>query len=137
MASATPAAFSAVLSAFANTWFSMDPTNGTPSFQPAAVAPSPVFARCPPHIQPTISRLFSEWPNDALEAVALKFLKDVDIKAEQRTHIMSICKTFHQNVRDLSAQYAKDAGRVNYVTPTSYLELITAFTTLLASKRNE
>jgi hypothetical protein len=30
-----------------------------------------------------------------------------------------------------------EAGRINYVTPTSYLELITAFTTLLASKRAE
>ncbi len=30
-----------------------------------------------------------------------------------------------------------EAGRINYVTPTSYLELITTFTTLLASKRAE
>jgi dynein heavy chain len=29
------------------------------------------------------------------------------------------------------------AGRRNYVTPTSYLELITMFTTLLSAKRSE
>ena len=30
---------------------------------------------------------FSEWPNDALEAVALKFLKDLDVEAKQRTQV--------------------------------------------------
>ncbi|GAX74205.1 hypothetical protein CEUSTIGMA_g1654.t1 [Chlamydomonas eustigma] len=80
---------------------------------------------------------FSEWPNDALEAVALKFLKDLDVPPTQRTNIMSMCKMFHENVRQLSEQYLKEAGRINYVTPTSYLELITAFTTLLAAKRAE
>ena len=80
---------------------------------------------------------FSEWPNDALEAVALKFLKDLDVEGKQRTQIMAMCKMFHENVRELSEQYLKEVGRINYVTPTSYLELITAFTTLLAAKRAE
>ncbi len=31
----------------------------------------------------------------------------------------------------------REAGRINYVTPTSYLELITTFTTLLGTKRGE
>ena len=50
---------------------------------------------------------------------------------------MTMCKMFHENVRELSEQYLKEVGRINYVTPTSYLELITAFTTLLATKRAE
>ena len=50
---------------------------------------------------------------------------------------MAMCKMFHEDVRGLSEQYKREAGRINYVTPTSYLELITAFTTLLASKRAE
>ena len=90
----------------------------------------------PAHSHTPLCR-FSEWPNDALEAVALKFLKDVDVDATQRSQIMSMCKTFHESVRRLSEQYQREAGRINYVTPTSYLELITAFTTLLASKRAE
>ena len=53
------------------------------------------------------------------------------------TQIMAMCKMFHEDVRGLSEQYKREAGRINYVTPTSYLELITAFTTLLASKRAE
>ena len=53
------------------------------------------------------------------------------------TQIMAMCKMFHENVRELSEQYLKEVGRINYVTPTSYLELITAFTTLLAATRAE
>lgn len=42
-----------------------------------------------------------------------------------------------QDVLELSDQFKKEQGRINYVTPTSYLELITAFTTLLGLKRSE
>lgn len=48
-----------------------------------------------------------------------------------------MCKTFHQDVRKLSETFFKRTGRRNYVTPTSYLELIGMFTTLLGAKRDE
>ncbi|MEW5313906.1 MAG: hypothetical protein WDW38_005438 [Sanguina aurantia] len=80
---------------------------------------------------------YANWPNDALEAVALKFLRDVDVAEEQRQQIMLMCKMFHEDVRNLSTQFKKEQGRMNYVTPTSYLELLTAFTTLLTDKRAE
>ena len=35
----------------------------------------------------------------------------------------------------LLAEFLADLGRFNYVTPTSYLELISAFRTLLDAKR--
>lgn len=37
---------------------------------------------------------------------------------------------------DLSLRYKQEAGRINYVTPTSYLELLQAFTGLLGMKRS-
>ncbi|PNH03664.1 Dynein heavy chain 7, axonemal [Tetrabaena socialis] len=80
---------------------------------------------------------FTAWPNDALEAVAMKFLRDVDLTPEQRSQVMLQCKTFHEDVRHLSNAFKAEQGRVNYVTPTSYLELITCFTTLLGTKRAE
>ncbi|KAG2482389.1 hypothetical protein HYH03_018685 [Edaphochlamys debaryana] len=80
---------------------------------------------------------FTAWPNDALEAVANKFLRDVDLTSEQRKQVMLQCKMFHEDVRHLSDAFRSEQGRVNYVTPTSYLELITCFTTLLGSKRAE
>ena len=40
-------------------------------------------------------------------------------------------------VRDLSLRYRSEMGRYFYVTPTSYLELISTFRALLNSQRQE
>ena len=42
-----------------------------------------------------------------------------------------------QSVRTLSEKYFSILRRHNYVTPTSYLELILTFKKLLGTKRNE
>lgn len=39
--------------------------------------------------------------------------------------------------RELSERFGKELGRHNYVTPTSYLELISSFKGVLAKKRGE
>lgn len=81
---------------------------------------------------------FHPWPADALEAVAGKFLKHVEVENEKQRHaLMEVCKTFHSNVRTLSQKFYENEGRYNYVTPTSYLELISTFETLLSKKRTE
>ncbi len=48
-----------------------------------------------------------------------------------------MCVHFHQSVGDLSARFLREMNRFNYVTPTSYLALITTFKTLLKAKREE
>ncbi|KAK3779689.1 hypothetical protein RRG08_013644 [Elysia crispata] len=78
---------------------------------------------------------FKAWPQDALQLVANKFLDDVEMKTEVRESTVSICKTFHESVRALSQKYYEVMRRVNYVTPTSYLELIKTFKSLLGKKR--
>ena len=40
------------------------------------------------------------------------------------TAMVNMCFTMHVTVRDKSTQYAEEMRRYNYVTPTSYLELI-------------
>ncbi|KAL4617872.1 dynein heavy chain 3, axonemal [Arapaima gigas] len=80
---------------------------------------------------------FQAWPTDALEMVANKFLEDVDLEDGIRTEVVEMCKTFQESVRDLSEKYFARLGRHNYVTPTSYLELILTFKVLLNSKRQE
>lgn len=80
---------------------------------------------------------FQPWPNDALEAVAMKFLREMDLPEEQRSVIMEVCKEFHVDAKLLSKEFLNEAGRQNYVTPTSYLELLTLFSTLLGIKRSE
>ncbi|KAM7373014.1 hypothetical protein PAMP_007900 [Pampus punctatissimus] len=80
---------------------------------------------------------FHAWPNDALEMVAHKFLEDVEIDSDIRLEVVEMCKTFQTSVREMSERYFSRLRRHNYVTPTSYLELILTFKTLLNLKRNE
>uniref|UniRef100_A0A8C4DXT9 Dynein axonemal heavy chain 3 n=1 Tax=Dicentrarchus labrax TaxID=13489 RepID=A0A8C4DXT9_DICLA len=80
---------------------------------------------------------FHAWPKDALEMVAYKFLEDVEMESDIRLEVVEMCKTFQTSVRDMSQRYFSRLRRHNYVTPTSYLELILTFKALLNSKRNE
>ncbi|NXU51136.1 DYH3 protein, partial [Turnix velox] len=80
---------------------------------------------------------FQTWPTDALEMVANKFLEDVELEDDIRKEVVSMCKYFQESVRELSDSYYATLRRHNYVTPTSYLELILTFKTLLNSKRQE
>ncbi|VEL13791.1 unnamed protein product [Protopolystoma xenopodis] len=57
--------------------------------------------------------------------VANKFLEEIDLEDEVRDSIVVLCK-FLETLR-----------RHNYVTPTSYLEMILTFKMLIARKRNE
>ncbi|XP_060028831.1 dynein axonemal heavy chain 3 isoform X1 [Erinaceus europaeus] len=80
---------------------------------------------------------FQAWPTDALELVANKFLEDVELEDSVRKAVISMCKYFQESVKMLSVNYYNTLLRHNYVTPTSYLELILTFKALLNSKRQE
>ncbi|XP_029642789.1 dynein heavy chain 12, axonemal-like isoform X2 [Octopus sinensis] len=80
---------------------------------------------------------FQAWPQDALERVAMKYLQEVKISKPNRITTVQICQYFHESACVLSEQYLAQLGRHNYVTPTSYLELIHAFRSLLAQKQEE
>ncbi|XP_020624937.1 dynein heavy chain 12, axonemal-like [Orbicella faveolata] len=80
---------------------------------------------------------FQPWPEDALEMVANKFLQDVEMTDNERKEVVPICQYFHTSARNLSERYLDKLGRHNYVTPTSYLELISSLKTLLGKKQDE
>ncbi|XP_030872601.1 dynein heavy chain 3, axonemal [Leptonychotes weddellii] len=80
---------------------------------------------------------FQSWPTDALELVANKFLEDVELDDNIRIEVISMCKYFQESVKNLSLDYYNTLRRHNYITPTSYLELILTFKTLLNTKRHE
>ncbi|XP_067685210.1 dynein axonemal heavy chain 3-like [Haliotis asinina] len=80
---------------------------------------------------------FKAWPEDALELVANKFLDEVEMSQDVRDNTVVMCKHFHESVRALSTRYYETMRRRNYVTPTSYLELIKTFKNLLNKKRLE
>lgn len=79
---------------------------------------------------------FKEWPQDALTMVATKFLSDVELSDDLRREVVYMCQYFHESTRKQSSKFLSALRRHNYVTPTSYLELIRTFKTLLATQRS-
>ncbi|XP_033628553.1 dynein heavy chain 7, axonemal-like isoform X2 [Asterias rubens] len=79
---------------------------------------------------------FQSWPEDALQAVAARFLDDIEIDDDIRQGCINMCKRFHTTTRMLSERFLSELERHNYVTPTSYLELINTFKSLLGKNRN-
>ncbi|KAF6263196.1 dynein heavy chain 8 [Scenedesmus sp. NREL 46B-D3] len=78
---------------------------------------------------------FSEWPADALEAVAMKQLKEMDLDGRTRESLVGLCQAMHVQVQSASERFLAEMGRHNYVTPTSYLELLSAYKALLECKK--
>ena len=79
---------------------------------------------------------FQEWPADALKAVASQFMADVDFDTEEvRAAVEDMCMSIHVDVRNLADEFRSSLGRPYYTTPTSYLELISTYKTLLNQKR--
>ena len=80
---------------------------------------------------------FSEWPSDALDSVAKMFLEEVDIGSEIKAHCIAMVKLFHTQTTNMAETFLEKLNRHYYVTPTSYLEMITTFKNLLKEKRKE
>ncbi|KAI8923518.1 dynein heavy chain and region D6 of dynein motor-domain-containing protein [Entophlyctis helioformis] len=81
---------------------------------------------------------FSEWPEDALLEVALKYLGDVDLGSDQiKRGVSQVFVSVHTSVVDTSIKMIAELKRYNYVTPINYLELVTGYRELLREKRKE
>jgi len=81
---------------------------------------------------------FAAWPEEALRSVAKNTLDTIDMgKDEIKEGIVQMCGRIHQSVEIASRKYLEQDRRYNYVTPTSYLEVLSTFKTLLAIKRDE
>jgi dynein heavy chain len=78
---------------------------------------------------------FSAWPVDALRNVAVEFLAAVNAPEEKKPALAEMCVAMHSMVTELSARYLSEARRHFYVTPTSYLELISSYKDLLEKKQ--
>ncbi|OMJ80715.1 hypothetical protein SteCoe_18966 [Stentor coeruleus] len=78
---------------------------------------------------------FSEWPQDALLSVAQKFLHPLEMTPEVKAQCVDMCQVFHRSTIEWSHKMLMELRRHYYVTPTSYLEMITTFKNLLDEKR--
>ncbi|XP_051768758.1 dynein axonemal heavy chain 1 [Ctenopharyngodon idella] len=83
---------------------------------------------------------FSAWPQEALQSVATSFLNELPELEASPTTIQSLalmCVEIHQMVSRKCEQYLAELSRHNYVTPKSYLELLSIFSSLIGQKKQE
>ncbi|XRB21521.1 dynein axonemal heavy chain [Pseudoscourfieldia marina] len=79
-----------------------------------------------------------DWPKDALLSVSKRFLGPVDLGgAEVNESICEMCTIIHRSVLDMSVTFYNELRRKYYVTPKSYLDLISLYQQQLAMKREE
>ena len=80
---------------------------------------------------------FFPWPEDGLIAVAQQSLTGMGLEESLTNHVIDQCMQFQVQAQALTKRYQDEMKKFNYVTPTSYLELITTFKSLLNVKKEE
>uniref|UniRef100_A0A803U0S0 Dynein axonemal heavy chain 6 n=1 Tax=Anolis carolinensis TaxID=28377 RepID=A0A803U0S0_ANOCA len=81
---------------------------------------------------------FVQWPREALLSVSRTFLMNVDLGTDRMKEKFSLmCVDIHMSVTEMAEQYYAELRRRYYTTPTSYLELINLYLSMLSEKRKE
>eukprot|EP00924_Labyrinthula_sp_SR-Ha-C_P010247 snap_masked-scaffold_23-processed-gene-1.31-mRNA-1 protein AED:0.10 eAED:0.11 QI:0/-1/0/1/-1/1/1/0/4309 len=80
---------------------------------------------------------FLEWPESALKSVAKTFLKDFEVENSIKEGVVNICVNMQTKTSSISKRFYDELRRYYYVTPTSYLELIKTFRSLINQKQTE
>lgn len=80
---------------------------------------------------------FEAWPADALLAVSSKYLADETLSDTERQVAIDMCIEFHTSTQTLCQRFYEKTQAHVYVTPTSYLELIRCFKSLLNEQRTK
>ena len=79
---------------------------------------------------------FTEWPEEALMNVAKGIIADSDVNlGDDEDNCVDMFKIIHQSVERKSIKYLSELNRRNYVTPTSYLELLNTFKNVLMERK--
>lgn len=82
---------------------------------------------------------FQEWPDEALQSVAARFLSssNLGLKPEVEPKLINFFQFIHQSIERMSVEFLNKMKRPFYVTPTSYLELLSTYNRVLTEKRKE
>uniref|UniRef100_A0A673UGS7 Dynein axonemal heavy chain 6 n=1 Tax=Suricata suricatta TaxID=37032 RepID=A0A673UGS7_SURSU len=81
---------------------------------------------------------FVQWPREALLSVSKTFFSNVDTgKEELKEKLSLMCVNVHLSVSSMAERYYTELRRRYYTTPTSYLELINLFLTMLSEKKKQ
>ena len=79
---------------------------------------------------------FAAWPEQALHSVAGEFFAQMEgLTAKDQELCIQMCVYMHLSVEDISHKFIDQLKRYVYVTPTSYLELLNTFRSVMAEQR--
>lgn len=80
---------------------------------------------------------FVEWPNEALKEVAMRFLDETEFNPDE-DHNEALAEMFvimHDSTSKEAVKLKESLKRYTYVTPSSYLDLVRGYRTMLTQKR--
>uniref|UniRef100_A0A3P9C2G1 Dynein axonemal heavy chain 6 n=1 Tax=Maylandia zebra TaxID=106582 RepID=A0A3P9C2G1_9CICH len=81
---------------------------------------------------------FVQWPREALRSVSEAFFQNVDFGNEKlKQNISAMCVEIHVSVTEMAERFYLELRRRYYTTPTSYLELINLYLSMLGNKRQQ
>ena len=79
---------------------------------------------------------FTNWPAEALLNVATGFVADAELNLNQdESSCIEMFKIIHQSVEEKVIEFGEVFRRISYVTPTSYLELLSMYKKVLGEQR--
>jgi dynein heavy chain len=80
---------------------------------------------------------FTEWPEEALIGVGAGSIRDAELDLEEYfDSVIEMIKCVHQSVEKKSLVFLDELRRYNYVTPTSFLEMLAMYKMILSERRN-
>jgi len=80
---------------------------------------------------------FHPWPAEALYSVAKQQLTGQSVVLPNLEGSLNMFQTMHISIETFSKKFLERTNRNVYITPTSYLELLSSFMTILANKRSQ
>ncbi|XP_069834127.1 dynein axonemal heavy chain 6 [Dendropsophus ebraccatus] len=81
---------------------------------------------------------FVQWPREALLSVSQTFFTNIDLgREEMKDRLSEMCVEIHVSVTEMADRYYAELRRRYYTTPTSYLELINLYLSMLGEKRKQ
>jgi dynein heavy chain, axonemal len=81
---------------------------------------------------------FSNWPEEALLSVAKGSVSDGEVDlGEDEEGCIQMFKTIHQSVEKMRERFLDEMRRISYVTPTSYLELLSTYKKTLKERKKK
>jgi len=80
---------------------------------------------------------YQVWPNDALLEIAVKHMRDVNVREEIKADAARICVQFHNSAKEMSLKYHEMFGRTIHVTSSAFLHMLKLYKQLTSKKQEK